>query len=128
MGNIPRQVGDPSRGAGHIRRSIDDGEPVYRVKLARRHGKHSVTLLAPLDTAGGSRLRHRAVALPDPAKVFDQAKVMWEGSVIEELEAQGHLDHSDARSVFEVRAVLADGLYHNRAEPKDAAAAILKQQ
>jgi hypothetical protein len=63
-----------------------------------------------------------------PAKVLDQAKIMWEGSVIEELEAQDDLDHSDAQSVFEVNVVLADGLYHDKAKPKDAAAAILRPE
>jgi len=111
---------------GDAQRSIHEDEPVYRVKLARRHGEHSVTLMAPLASTGGRQPRPRAVALRDPAKVFDQAKIMWEGSVIEELEAQGDLDHSDAQSLFEVNVVLADGLYHDQVQPKEAAASILK--
>lgn len=111
---------------GEARRSICKDEPVYRVKLARRHGEHSVTLMAPLAATGASRPRSRTVALHDPAKVFDQAKIMWEGSVIEELEAQGHVDPLGAHSLFEANVVLADGLYHDKAGPKEAAAAILK--
>jgi hypothetical protein len=112
---------------GDARRSINSGEPVYRVKLARRHGEHSVTLMAPL-TAGSRHPRPRAVALHDPAKVFDQAKITWEGNVIEELETQGSLNRSDAQSVFEVNIVLADGLYHDETEPVKAATAILNPQ
>jgi hypothetical protein len=110
---------------GDARRSIKKGEPVYRVKLARRHGEHSVMLMAPLAFGGGCRPRHRTIALHDPAKVFGQVKILWEGSVIQELEAQGDLDNSDAQSLFEVNIVLADGLYHDKTGPKEAAAAIL---
>lgn len=111
---------------GDARRSINEGEPVYRVKLARRHDKHSVTLMAPLTSGGGRRPRHQTIALHDPAKVFDQAKILWEGNVIQELETQGDLENSDAQSVFEVKIMLADGLYHDKAGPKEAAAAILR--
>lgn len=101
------------------------GEAVYRVKLARRHGQHSVTLIRTPGKPANENSRHSAAAIHDAAKAFDQAKITWEGAVVAALEEQGDLDHSDAQSVLDVKVVMADTLYLENVAPQKAAAQIL---
>lgn len=107
--------------------AVSDGEPVYRVKLARRHGVHSVKLIREAEKGDTKNSRFKPLIVRDPAKAFDQAKTVWEELVITALEEQGELDRSDAQSVLEVKSVLADTLYEGRTDPANAAAQILRR-
>jgi len=107
--------------------AVSDGEPVYRVKLARRHGDHSVKLIREAGQGETRNPGFKPLIVRDPAKAFDQAKTVWEELVITALEEQGGLDRSDAQSVLEAKSVLADTLYEGKIEPTNAAAQILGQ-
>lgn len=107
--------------------SVTATEAVYRVKLARRHGEHSVTLIRNAGETKKGRARLGGRAIYDPAKAFDQPKITWEGLMIKALEDHGGLDRSDAQSVLEVHITLADALYQNGERAEVAAAKILVQ-
>ena len=104
---------------------IPENEAAYRVKLARRHGEHSVTLIRKPQEAGSGKPRKSSSAIRNPAKVFDQEKITWEGQVITAVEEQGQVDHSDAQGILEVQIALADTLYIEKVAPEKVAAQIL---
>jgi hypothetical protein len=104
---------------------IPENEAAYRVKLARRHGEHSVALIRKPQEAGSGKRRKSSPAIQNPAKVFDQEKITWEGQVITAMEEQGQIDHSDAQSILDVQIALADTLYIEKVAPEKVAAQIL---
>ena len=104
---------------------IPENEAAYRVKLARRHGEHSVALIRKPQEAGSGKRRKSSPAIQNPAKVFDQEKITWEGLVIAAMEEQGQIDHSDAQGILEVQIALADTLYIEKVAPEKVAAQIL---
>lgn len=105
--------------------SIHESEATYRVKLARRHGEHSVTLIRMPGEAKSGKPRRSTPTIRNPAKAFDQERISWEGHVIAALEAQGQIDHSDAQGILEAQIAFADELYIERVTPVEVAARIL---
>jgi hypothetical protein len=68
--------------------SVPEAEPVYRVRLARRHGKHSVVHIRGANGTAKGRVERNTLAIRDPGKVFDQTKVTWESELVTALEKQ----------------------------------------
>ncbi|CAN7631656.1 hypothetical protein [Massilia sp. LjRoot122] len=81
--------------------SVPEIEAVYRVKLARRHGEHSVALIR---TSGGSNGNVRKTGRADlnPEKAFDQTIISWEGDRVAEIMEQKQIDNSEAQGIHEV--------------------------
>jgi hypothetical protein len=107
--------------------SVPEAEPVYRVRLARRHGKHSVVHIRGANGTAKGRVERNTLAIRDPGKVFDQTKVTWESELVTALEKHGELDHSDAASLHEVHFVLAETLFNHGTDPGNTARQILAQ-
>ena len=104
---------------------IPENEAAYRVKLARRHGEHSVALLHKPGEPAGGKARRSMPAIQDPAKAFDQEKITWEGQVIAAMEEQGQINHSDAQGILEIQIALVDNLYIEKFAPEQTAAQVL---
>lgn len=107
--------------------SVPKTDAVYGVKLARRHGRHSVTLIRKSGAEGSGKSRQRTAAIEYPTKALDQAKITWDEAVTVALEEQGDLDRSDAQGILEVQSILAAKLYQDKSEPAQAAGQILAQ-
>lgn len=106
--------------------SVPATEAVYRVRLARRHGEHSVALIR---TAGGITAKCRRIGevVLNPEKAFDQAKISWESDLVAAMVEQAQIDNSDAQSIHEVHAARADDMYHRGTAAVDAASALLSE-
>lgn len=104
---------------------IPQDEIAYRVKLARRHGEHSVAIIRRPGESGSVKSRRSTLAIQDPAKAFDQEKITWEGQVIAAMEELGQIDHSNAQGILEVQIAFADELYIEKVAPEKVAAQVL---
>lgn len=93
--------------------SVPEIEAVYRVKLARRHGEHSVALIR---TSGGSKgnVRKTGGAVLNLEKAFDQTIISWEGDRVAEIIEQTKIDNSDAQSIHEVHVGPVNDMNHKR--------------
>lgn len=106
--------------------SVPAIETVYRVKLARRHGEHSVALIR-IGDGSTAKCRRTGEVVLDPEKAFDQAKISWECALVAAMVEQAQIDNSDAQSIHEVHVALADDMYRKRTAAADAARALLSQ-
>lgn len=107
--------------------AVSKGEAVYRVKLARRHGDHSVKLIREAGQGDTKNSRRRRLSVREPSKAFDLAKTIWEELVVRRLQNEGDLIRSDAQSVLNANCVLVDTLYQSNVRANKAAAQIQQQ-
>jgi hypothetical protein len=105
--------------------SIPADEVVFRVKLARRHGQHSVTRIGRAGGPGIEGKKARAAIVQDADKAFDKARITWEADLITELEIAGGMTTSDAISLLEVKLGKVDEMYIENVTAAAAAQTLL---